>query len=123
MKDPRLSLLHIRQCIDRVLSYTAGLDRDWREIPIVVDAVCRNIEIIGEAANRLGEAYRTSHPDIPWRKIIGARNILIHAYDIVEPAILHRIVEQDFAELKIKLDALLEQDPLLENDAESKRTE
>lgn len=100
VRDIRLSLIHIQECIEKVLSYTSGLDCDWREVPIVVDAVCRNIEIIGEAANRLGETYRAEHADVPWRSIIGARNVLIHGYDIVEPLILQEIVERDLSKLR-----------------------
>ncbi|MRR15436.1 MAG: DUF86 domain-containing protein [Deltaproteobacteria bacterium] len=44
------------------------------------NAVERNLEIIGEAANRIPESFRNSHPQIPWRNIIGQRNILIHEY-------------------------------------------
>lgn len=50
MKDVRTSLLHIQECIQKIFNDTSGLDRDWREVPIVVDAVCRNLEIIGEAS-------------------------------------------------------------------------
>lgn len=42
------------------------------------NAVERNIEIIGEAANRVSHSFQQSHPEIPWRNIIGQRNMLIH---------------------------------------------
>jgi uncharacterized protein with HEPN domain len=50
-----------------------------------MDAVCRNITIIGEAARRLGEPFRRAHPEIPWSGLIGARNILMHDYEYVQP--------------------------------------
>ncbi|NDJ14505.1 MAG: DUF86 domain-containing protein [Acidobacteriia bacterium] len=55
---------------------------------MVVDAGCRNIEILGEAANRLDAEYRNAHPAVPWRSLINPRNLLIHAYDQVNPAVL-----------------------------------
>jgi uncharacterized protein with HEPN domain len=47
-------------------------------------AVIRQLEIVGEATKRLSEPFRTNHPDIPWQKMAGMRDILIHAYDAVD---------------------------------------
>ncbi len=55
---------------------------------MATDAICRNLEIIGEAANKLGEEFRAKHSGIPWRGMIDARNILIHAYDQGNPDLL-----------------------------------
>ena len=45
----------------------------------------RRIEIIGEAAGRVSPQFRSAHPEIPWRQIIGQRNILIHDYGQIHP--------------------------------------
>lgn len=45
-----------------------------------IDAVVRNLEIIGEAVKQVPELIREAHPDVPWKKIAGLRDILIHAY-------------------------------------------
>ena len=58
------------------------------------DAVCRNLEIIGEAARRFDEGFRAAHAEIPWRAMTDVRNIWIHAYDRVAPEILVDIVRQ-----------------------------
>jgi uncharacterized protein with HEPN domain len=47
-------------------------------------AVERNLEIIGEAARRLSEELRQEHSEIPWRRIIALRNVLIHEYDDID---------------------------------------
>ena len=47
-------------------------------------AVERNIEIIGEAARRISDELKQEHPEIPWRKIIAQRNVLIHEYDDID---------------------------------------
>ncbi len=107
-KDSSLYLVHIRDCVDRIVSYTSGKGREWTQEPMILDAVCRNLEIIGEAANKLGEPYRLLHPAIPWRRIIGARNILIHAYDIVQPEVLEDVVERDLPMLRQQIVKLLE---------------
>lgn len=52
---------------------------------LVQSAVIRQIEIMGEGTKRLSEEFRLTTPHIPWRKIAGMRDILIHAYDHVDP--------------------------------------
>ena len=66
-KDPRLYLLHIRQSCEKILDYTGPLGDGWAESPLVLDAVMRNIEIIGEAAARFDADFRAAHTEIPWR--------------------------------------------------------
>ena len=51
---------------------------------LIQSAVIRQIEIIGEATKRLSEKFRAKHSEIPWKKIAGMRDILIHAYDHVD---------------------------------------
>ena len=64
------------------------------------------IAVIGEAANQLSKATQDSLPEIPWGKIIGMRNILIHQYHIVEPAIVHNTVVSDLPALIAALDTI-----------------
>lgn len=106
-KDPRLYLIHIRECCDRILNYTVGIESTWPSIPVVNDAVCRNLEIIGEAARRFDEAFRLSHPQIPWRSMTDVRNILIHAYDRVAAEVLVDIVRKDIPPLLASVKNLL----------------
>ena len=53
---------------------------DFCKDPKTIDAVIRNLEIIGEAARRLPEEIRIKYPDVEWHKIISLRNVLIHEY-------------------------------------------
>jgi uncharacterized protein with HEPN domain len=77
------------------------------ENKMATDAICRNLEIIGEAANKLGEPFRAANPEIPWRGMIDARNILIHAYDQVNPLLLEDIILNDIPALLAKVLLLL----------------
>jgi uncharacterized protein with HEPN domain len=108
-KDPRFYLIHIGDCCERILSYTKDLGVDWPTSPMVVDAVCSNLEIIGEAASKLDPEFRGSRGDMPWRSIINTRNLLIHAYDQVSPAVLGGIVERDIPELAAGISRILKQ--------------
>lgn len=70
-KDNTVYLKHILECVERVESYLAGLDAEhFFGSQLLIDAVNRNIEIIGEACNNLSRDFRSSNPQIEWRKII-----------------------------------------------------
>ena len=72
------------------------------------DATIRNVEILGEAANRVPPDVRANHPDIPWRDIIDTRNRLIHGYEAVDESVFWLIVHDDIPELMPKLRAILD---------------
>lgn len=106
-KDPRVYLAQILECIEKIELFTAdGKGRFMRD-GMVQDAVMRNFEIIGEAAKRLDDRYRTEHPDIPWRALAGLRDVLIHQYEGVEPERLWAIVERELPNLRAAIAALL----------------
>ncbi len=111
IKDPRLYLIHIRECCERILEYSRGSESTWPSISVVNDAVCRNLEIIGEAANRFDETFCASYPEVPWRAMIDVRNILIHAYDRVAAEILVDIVQRDIPPLLASVKRILGEDP------------
>lgn len=70
-------------------------------------AVERRIEIIGEAARRVSQAFQEAHPEIPWRKIIAQRNVLAHAYGDVEDEILWQVATVSVPELVALLEPLV----------------
>lgn len=72
-----------------------------------MDAVVRNLEIIGEAASKLTSQFRKNNKHIEWRKIIGMRNRIIHAYDIVNFEIVWDVVQEDLPVLRKKLKTLI----------------
>jgi len=65
------------------------------------------LEIIGEAASKVGPGFRQVHPEVPWRALIGLRNHLIHGYDVVDLDIVWRTTEEDLPRLSETLAGLL----------------
>lgn len=70
-------------------------------------AVVKEIEIVGEAANLISEELRIKSPEIPWAKIRGMRNRLIHAYSDVNVALIWSTIASDLPELARGLERLL----------------
>ena len=107
MKDDRLYLIEIDERIRRIESFTqAGRDKFMNSFELQ-DATIRNFEVIGEAAKRVSPALKDAHPEIPWKRISGFRDVLIHDYLGVNAAEVWNIVEHDLPDLKSKIKSLL----------------
>lgn len=72
-----------------------------------VDAVVRNLQIIGEAAARIPTSVKERHADLPWQEIIGFRNIVVHEYFGVDEAIIWRIVQSELSAFTDRARAIL----------------
>ena len=94
----------IWEAIEKIQRYVAGLDHDaFIKDDKTIDSVVRNLEIIGEAANRLPEDFRAQHTEIEWRRIIGLRNRIVHDYFDIDVEIVWEIIQKDLPNLKSKL--------------------
>ena len=107
MKDDRVYLQHIRDAISRILSYTASGREAFLATPQAQDAVIRNLEIIGEAVKHLSAELRQQHPDIPWKRIAGMRDEMIHEYFGVDLRIVWNVIEQHLPVLSQGVTGLL----------------
>lgn len=81
---------------EKVLSYTEGMDRySFVANARTYDATLRNLAQIGEAATHIPPTVRDAHPEVPWRKIIGARNRIIHGYLGIDDNLIWDIIQAD----------------------------
>lgn len=108
-KDNKIFLLDILDCISNIGSFLDGYDYEKFACDRkTIDAVVRNVEVIGEAANNLTRDFRSANPQIEWRKIIDTRNRIIHGYASVDLEIIWGITQYDLDILQIEVEKLLE---------------
>lgn len=108
MKADRVYLLHIRDAIDAIASYTVAGKDDFMADRKTQDAVLRNLEIVGEATKRLSRESRSSQADVAWQQIAGMRDRLIHAYFGVDLRLVWEVVEHRLPDLRERVVAMIE---------------
>lgn len=101
MKDPKLYLLHIIECIDKIDRYTVSGREAMAEDSLIYDAVLRNLQTLSEATQRLPDELKSRHPEIPWSRIAGFRNILVHDYlGGIDAGVIWKVVLNELPSLK-----------------------
>lgn len=104
----RIRLQHMRDAARDASSFAAGRSRDdLATNRMLVLALVKSIEIIGEAASRVSAEARTEVPNIPWQQIVAMRNRLIHAYFDVNLDILWHTVQTELPPLVVELERAL----------------
>ncbi len=85
--------------------------KNYSEDRMLRGAVERHVEIIGEAANRVSQAFQDEHPEIPWRGIINQRHVLAHEYGEIKHELLWKVTADHIPELITRLEKLIPPPP------------
>lgn len=80
MKDDRLYVTHVLDCIDRIEKYTTEGQASFFRSDLIQDAVARNLQTLAESVRRISAERKSAHPEVDWRGVTGFRNILMHEY-------------------------------------------
>jgi uncharacterized protein with HEPN domain len=100
-RDPRVYLEDVLESIRRINAYVADLDEARLGADeLRLDAVVRNLEVIGEAVKQLPEELTRRHSHVEWRKIAGLRDILIHHYFGIDVGIIWDVVQNKLPEFE-----------------------
>jgi uncharacterized protein with HEPN domain len=110
-RDWRMRVRDALESAERILAHTAELSQDefvadeW-----TVDAVLRNLTIIGESARHIPDDIIKDHSQVPWQDIRDIRNIIVHEYFGVDLSIIWRTIQEDLPRLIPQLKSLLAED-------------
>lgn len=103
-----VSVLDMLKAARKVVEYATGLDESsFMASSRDQDAILRQLTIVGEAAKRVSEEFRTSHPEVPWRRVAGFRDVVVHDYFKVDIEEVWRIVQGDLPALIAVIEALV----------------
>ncbi|MBN1580347.1 MAG: DUF86 domain-containing protein [Anaerolineae bacterium] len=107
MKQDRLYLIHIGECIERIERYVAPGYAAFQKDTLIQDAVLRNLHTLTESTQRISDSLKMAHPKVAWREIAQFRNVVVHNYLGVDLARVWDIVQHDLPELKYAITAML----------------
>jgi uncharacterized protein with HEPN domain len=106
----------VRQLVNRLVRFASRERKRGRlsraaffASPMIQDAVLRNLEVVGEAVKGLDDSSRSLAPDVPWRRIAGMRDVLIHHYFGVDLEVIWQVVEDEVPSLVVVTKRLIEQ--------------
>jgi len=106
-RDWALFLMDMQVFCAKVVRYSDGLSQQqFLDNELILDAVLRNLELLGEAAKQIPEEVRNRHPTVPWRRIAGLRDVLAHAYFGLEADTIWQTVSRSVPTLAQQLDAI-----------------
>jgi uncharacterized protein with HEPN domain len=99
----------IQDSIDDIESFTKDMNfRQFSKDKKTINAIVRCIEIVGEAAKKIPKRLRTEYPDIPWKKMAGMRDKMIHEYFGIDLEILWKVTKDEMPALKKSIKNMLD---------------
>ena len=99
-----LYLEDMLQSMDRIEEYLSSLDfKKFKQTYLVVDAIIRNFEIIGEASKNIPIYIQQKYPEIPWKKMYGLRNLIAHEYFGIDYEMIWEIARKNLPQNRIDL--------------------
>jgi len=107
LKSDRVYLRHILDAVGKIESYVSVGHDVFMSTSHWQDATIRQLEIIGEATKRVSARLRSRYPEIPWRRIAGLRDVLIHDYMAVRLAAVWEVTQTDLPAFKKHIELTL----------------
>ncbi|MGH8628923.1 MAG: HepT-like ribonuclease domain-containing protein [Gammaproteobacteria bacterium] len=107
MRGDRVRLLDIQEAIERIEKYARQGQEAFEQEELIQTWIVHHLQIIGEAARALSSDLKDQHPEMPWSKMIGMRNILVHDYFGIDVDVVWAVVERDLPDLKLQIETIL----------------
>jgi uncharacterized protein with HEPN domain len=112
IRESRNQIYYLEDMLEsmrRIQNYTEGLSFDeFTSSTLKMDAVVRNLEIIGEASKNVSENLKIKYPEIPWRSMYGLRNYMVHEYFGIDFENIWKIIKEELPNNSKDLDRIIE---------------
>jgi uncharacterized protein with HEPN domain len=106
--EDQVYLDHIMECIQKIESYTVGIEHMFFEVDELYDSTLRRLQIMAESTQRLSDETKSLAPEINWRALAAFRNILVHQYPgDIYPDKVGQHVREDLPKLKIAIEKII----------------
>ena len=109
MRNDRERLLDIQEAIEEIKKYAVRGKESFRNDELVQTWILHHLQILGEAAARISDEFQEQHSGVPWYKITGMRNILVHDYFRIDIDAVWSVVENDIPVLEQQVKQLLQE--------------
>lgn len=101
-------LADINNAIEEVIEFTSGMTfDDFEGDKRTINAVIRSLEVLGEATKHIPKTFRNKHPEIPWSKMAGMRDVLIHDYMGVDIKTVWKVAKERLPEIKPLIEGVM----------------
>jgi len=107
LRDDLLRFSDMAEAIRQIERYAAEGKPVFETSELIQVWIVHHLQILGEAARGVSEVSQNDHPRIPWNKIIGFRNILVHHYFAIDPEEIWKVIMVDIPPLKIEIERIL----------------
>ncbi len=105
----KVRLQHILDAIATIKEYVQNVNQDqFFKNSMIQDACIRQLQIIGEASNKISKELQESHDTVPWREIIGLRIIVIHKYFGIDENVIWDVIQNDLIPLEDLVKEIIE---------------
>ena len=106
-RDWRILVDDIISSVNKIENYVTGLTfEEFDQNSMIIDAVVRNLEIIGEAATKIPDEIQVENTQVPWKKLKGIRNRIIHEYFAIDTSIIWFIAQNEIHQLRENLNKI-----------------
>jgi uncharacterized protein with HEPN domain len=106
-RDPRVYLQDILSAIERIAIYNTKGREGFFTDTLLQDGIIRQLSIVGEASAKLPRSVREQHPEIPWKLIVGMRNIIIHEYSDIDLEVIWDSLNRDLPVFRKTIESML----------------
>ena len=109
MKNEKVYLYHIRECLDRISNYTKKGKKAFFADTMIQDAVLRNLQTMTESTRYLSDSLKKNYPETDWKSISGFRNVLAHDYLGIDLNQIWEIVEKDLPAFRKTIEKMIKE--------------